>query len=88
MATATMNPILNQETVNVSETKFQVHPESFLPRVFVYVRENQTWYELLKTGTAIPWKETPEGRGFDFWICDCDYLSDFGMYRADKSKRS
>ncbi len=79
---------MNQEIVNVSETKFQPHPESYFPRVFVYVRENQTWYELLKTGTAIPWKETPAGHGFDFWIVDVDYLSDFGIYRDDKSKRS
>lgn len=79
---------MNQEIVTVLEAKFQPHPESYFPRVFVYVRENQTWYELLKTGTAIPWKETPEGHGFDFWIVDVDYISDFGMYRDNKAKRS
>ncbi len=85
MATASM---VEQEIVVVSKAKFQPHPESYFPRVFVYVRENQTWYELLKTGSAIPWRETPEGREFDFWIVDVDYLSDFGMYRADRTKRS
>lgn len=78
---------MNQEIVNVAETKFQPHPESYFLRVFVYVRENETWYELLKTGQAVPWKETPEGRGFDLWIADVDYLSDFGVYRADQNKR-
>ena len=86
MATAMVE--IQREIVNVSESKFQPHPESYFPRVFVYVRENTTWYELLKTGIAIPWQESPEGHGFDFWICDCDYLSDFGMYRADRARRS
>jgi hypothetical protein len=79
---------LEQETVLASKNEFQVHPESYLPRVFVYVRNDRTWYELLKTGVAIPWTESPESRGFSFWIADVDYMSDFGMYRADKSKRS
>lgn len=87
MATAT---ILSEEreTVIVADNEFQAHPESYLPRVFVYVRAKTTWYELLKTGHAVPWTETPEGRGFSFWIADVDYMSDFGMYRSETAKRS
>lgn len=83
MATAVLEQIeMNQEVVNVSEAKFQPHPESYFPRVFVYVRENETWYELLKTGSAVPWKETPAGKVKIFWIIDTDYLSDFGFHRG------
>jgi hypothetical protein len=86
MATALVE-YFEKEAV-LAQNEFQARPESYLPRVFVYVRENSTWYELLKNGQATPWIESPEGRGFDFWIVDCDYLSDFGMYRADRSKRN
>jgi hypothetical protein len=86
MATAVME--LKQENVIVAEAKFEIHPESYFPRVFVFVREEQVYYELLRTGMAVPWKETPAGRGFDFWIIDVDYTRDFGMYRSGKNRRS
>jgi hypothetical protein len=72
----------NQQTVLVSENKFQAHPEAYLMRIFVHVREDGLYYEILKTGQAVPWGESPEGKGFDFWIIDVDRMSDFGVSRA------
>lgn len=88
MSAAILPMIEIEQEVVVSDAKFEAHPDSYFPRVFVYVRDNRTWFELLKTGQAIPWKETPEGRGFSFWIADVDYTHDFGMYRPESRKRS
>lgn len=73
------------ETVVVAENKFQPHPESYKPRVFIQTNNGRRYYELLQTGEAIQWTKSPEDRGFDFWIIDTGDISDFGMYR-DPSK--
>jgi hypothetical protein len=74
------NVIGVQQTIKVAENKFEEHPDSYFPRVFIYVREAVTWYEILKSGAAIPWTAKPEG--FPFWIIDTDRLSDLGVHRA------
>jgi hypothetical protein len=69
------------ENVIVAEGKYQPHPDSYSPRVFVYVKSTDIHYELLRTGEAIPWPvRVPEG--FDFWICDVTHLADLGVHRA------
>ena len=55
-------------------------PESYSPRVFVYVKATDINYELLRTGEAVPWVTTSPG-GFDFWLMDVNTLSDVGVHR-------
>lgn len=63
--------------------RFETHPESYFPRIFVHARESKsTYFELLKSGEAIPWGVNPDGK-FDFWIVDVDRMADFGVSRAD-----
>lgn len=70
------------KTVLTSQGKFEEHPESMRPRVFVKV-DNGTdivWYELLQDGFAIPWPKAPNG--FDFWMVKAGSISDMNMVRA------
>jgi len=61
---------------------YETHPESYSPRVFVYVKSTDIHYEILRTGEAVPWvTKKPEGRLF--WIFDCQNLSDVGVHRAN-----
>lgn len=74
-----------QNVVSVTANRFESHPESYYPRVFVETREDKKWYELLMSGQAIPWTKSPEGL-FDFWIVDVNRISDFGMSRKENRK--
>lgn len=69
-------------TVRVGDNKFQAHPESYKPRVFVHNEQDGFYYELLATGEAIPWTKSPAEKGFDFWIIDVQKMNDMGLYRA------
>jgi hypothetical protein len=63
------------ETVIANEGKYQPHPESYSPRVFVYIKATEIFYELLRTGEAVSWvTQAPEG--FDYWIIDASHLRD------------
>lgn len=92
-ATAPQDPVANvqeqvaENVVAVAANRFESHPESYYPRVFVETREDKKWYELLMTGQAIPWTKSPEGL-FDFWIIDVNRISDFGMSRKAKTNAS
>lgn len=69
--------------VDVNDGGWQEHPEAYLPRIIVYVREKKSYYELLRDGQATgPWTTSPEGRGFEFWIVDTDRMKDLGMSRC------
>lgn len=75
-----MNIKITGQTVDASQGGYQPHPESYSPRVFVYVKATDIHYELLRTGEAVPWvAKGPEG--FDFWILDCEKLADVGVHR-------
>jgi len=71
---------MSEQTVNASLGKYEAHPDSYSPRVFVYVQHNDIYYELLRTGEAVPWP-TKIPDGFDFWIADVERLSDLGVHR-------
>ena len=74
--------IVEKTTVVTTDGGYQAHPESYSPRVFVYVKATEIHYELLRTGEAVSWvTKSPEG--FDFWIMDVARLSDVGVYRAN-----
>jgi hypothetical protein len=73
---------MNEETVIASKGGYQPHPESYFPRVFVYILATDIYYELLRTGEAVPWV-TEAPMGFDFWVLDCRKLSDVGVHRAN-----
>ena len=79
-----METEVQTQTVLVSKNLFEAHPESYELRVFVlvYGEKPLVYYELLKTGQAIPWTESPEGRGFDFWIVNAPNIADVGVNRA------
>jgi hypothetical protein len=68
------------ETVDASKGGYEVHPDSYSPRVFVYVKSTDIFYELLRTGEAVPWVTTAPS-GFDFWVMDVDRLADVGVHR-------
>jgi hypothetical protein len=78
---------VKENVVAVSANRFEAHPESYYPRVFIETREDKKWYEILMTGEAIPWTKSPEGL-FDFWIVDVNRISDFGMSRKGKPNAS
>jgi hypothetical protein len=79
----TRNIQIEKIVVDASKGGYEVHPEAYSPRVFIYVQSTDIHYELLKTGEAIPWvSKSPEGKGFDFWIMDVARLSDVGVHRA------
>jgi hypothetical protein len=68
------------ETVDASKGGYEAHPESYSPRIFVYVKATDIHYELLRTGEAVPWvSKNPEG--FSFWIVDVERLADVGVHR-------
>ena len=70
------------ETVIASQGGYEAHPDSYSPRVFVYVKATDIHYELLRTGEAVTWpKNNPTG--FDFWIIDVNSSSDVGVHRAE-----
>lgn len=75
--------ILEMETVHAIEGRFQIHPESYSPRVFCRVNDpsGKTYnvYELLRTGEAILWPYVPSG--FDFWLIDVPTVSAINMKR-------
>lgn len=75
-------------STEIAEASYAVHPDAYFPRVITYVRNDETYYELLKTGQAIPRKASPENRGFDFWITDTDYVANVGVYRQATGRRS
>lgn len=74
---------MSQETVIVADNKFQAHPESYDLRVFVETDDAPGFFELLKTGQAIPWLVSPAGRGFDFWIIKASAVADIGVSRGN-----
>jgi hypothetical protein len=76
-----MNTEITGETIITVKGGYEPHPESYSPRVFVYVRATDIHYELLRTGEAVPWV-TEGPHGFDFWILDCERLADVGVHRA------
>ena len=69
------------ETVDASKGNYEPHPESYFPRIFVYVKNVDIYYELLRTGEAVSWVDR-DPEGFDFWIMDVDKLADVGVHRA------
>jgi hypothetical protein len=75
-----MGEIMSEQTVNASLGKYEPHPDSYSPRVFVYVKATDIHYELLRTGEAVAWPVEPP-TGFDFWICDVERLADVGVHR-------
>ncbi len=76
-----MNTEITGETVIASKGGYEDHPDSYSPRVFVYIISTEIYYELLQTGEAVPWVTTaPEG--FDFWVIDALRLADVGVHRA------
>jgi hypothetical protein len=75
-----MGEIMSEQTVIASKGGYEPHPDSYSPRVFVYVRATEIYYELLRTGEAVPWV-TLSPKGFDFWIIDCPKLEDVGVHR-------
>jgi len=72
---------MSQETVIAANGGYEAHPDSYSPRVFVYVKTTDIHYEILRTGEAVPWV-TKKPEGFEFWIFDCQNLSDIGVHRA------
>jgi len=74
---------LEMETVHAVEGRFQIHPESYSPRVFCRVNDpsGKTYnvYELLRTGESILWPTVPSG--FDFWLIDVPTVSAINMKR-------
>jgi len=73
-------PDLPMETVVAAKGGYEPHPDAYSPRVIVFVGNEMSFYELLRTGEAIPWGKA-EPKGFDFWICDCPALSSIGVHR-------
>jgi len=67
-------------TVDASKGGYEPHPDSYSPRVFVYVKATDINYELLRTGEAVPWV-SKDPNGFDFWIMDVEHLADVGVHR-------
>lgn len=72
----------NMDTVNAAQGGYEPHPDSYSPRVFVYVKATDINYELLRTGEAVPWP-VKQPQGFDFWVMDVNTLSDLGVHRTN-----
>jgi hypothetical protein len=76
-------PVFVPTTVIAANGNYETHPESYSPRVIVLVCDKTEFYELLRTGEAIPWGTSlPTGRGFDFWIIDVPTIHSLGVHRA------
>lgn len=71
---------MNEQIVDASKGNYEPHPDSYSPRVFVYVRATDIYYELLRTGKAVAWVDR-DPEGFDFWIMDVNKLVDLGVHR-------
>jgi len=67
--------------VDASKGNYEPHPESYSPRVFVYVKATDIYYELLRTGEAVSWV-SKDPQGFDFWVMDVEHLAEVGMHRS------
>jgi len=70
--------------IDSSKGGYEPHPDSYSPRVFVYVKATDIYYELLRTGEAVSWV-SKDPTGFDFWIVDCQKLADVGVHRTAQS---
>jgi hypothetical protein len=71
-------------TVTASAGKFETHPESYRPRVFVKTEHGAAkTYELLQDGQAVVWPRLPDKEtcGFPFWVVNADDLKDITMRR-------
>jgi hypothetical protein len=77
-----INYKLEKETVLVSSNLFERHPESYSPPVIVAVSPDPEtvpiYYELLKTGEAIPWTAPPT---ITAWVVKVRSLSDLTLIR-------
>ncbi len=73
---------MSEQTVIASKGGYELDPDSYSPRVFVYVRTTEIHYELLRTGEAVPWV-TKNPEGFSFWILDVERLADVGVHCAN-----
>ena len=53
--------VVPEQTVTIEDKDMPPHPESFRPRMFCGVCDGLCirWYEVLKTGEAVPWKGDP-----------------------------
>lgn len=74
------------QKVDASKGGFEVHPESYSPRVFAAViptKGRLAVYEILMTGDAITWGENyPDvTRVGSFWFFTVNSLSDMNMFR-------
>ena len=76
---------MSQETVITSLGGYPPHPESYSPRIITFVCNEGEFYEILRTGEAIPWgKEAPIGKlKSDFWIIDVSTIHSIGVHRAN-----
>jgi hypothetical protein len=87
-----LEPMAEQTVTIASAGEFQIHPESYSPRVFCFEKGekgesdpsgrtcNPVCYELLRTGESIPWPSVPSG--FDFWLVDVPSVSAINMKRT------
>lgn len=82
MSNPIITPHIEKTTVIAANGGYEQHPESYSPRVIAFVCDTQEYYELLRTGEAIPWGTTRPPESLEYWVVDVYTIHALGVHRA------
>lgn len=73
---------MSVESVIAANGGYEAHPESYSLRVIAYIMAEHAYYEILTTGQAIPWGQTPPPDSLTYWLIDVPTIHSLGVHRA------